>query len=105
MTAEWLSDDDGLVPLAIVGEAGEISYREGGENATQDSASLRGNLRGCAGTGSPTIHWCHRLAKRTPPHAAQACAVCHLRQWGDKTCERRTKRHIHIRLIQKKFAI
>ena len=36
MTAEWLSDDDGPVPLAIVGEAVEISYREGGENATQD---------------------------------------------------------------------
>ena len=29
MTAEWLSDDDGPVPLAIVGEADEISYREG----------------------------------------------------------------------------
>ena len=41
MTAEWLSDDDGLVPLAIVGEADEISYREGGENATQDSAAVR----------------------------------------------------------------
>ena len=25
MTVEWLSDDDGLVPLAIVGEADEIS--------------------------------------------------------------------------------
>ena len=36
MTAEWLGDDDELVPLAIVGEADEISYREGGENATQD---------------------------------------------------------------------
>ena len=31
MTAEWLSDDDVPVPLAIVGEADEISYREGGE--------------------------------------------------------------------------
>ena len=29
MTAEWLSDDDGPVPLANVGEADEISYREG----------------------------------------------------------------------------
>ena len=37
MTAEWLSDDDGPVPLAIVGEVDEISYRDGGENATQDS--------------------------------------------------------------------
>jgi hypothetical protein len=36
MTAKWLSDDDGPVPLTIVGEADEISYREGGENATQD---------------------------------------------------------------------
>ena len=35
MTAEWLSDDDGPVPLAIVGEADEISYWEAGENATQ----------------------------------------------------------------------
>ena len=34
MTAEWLSDDNGPVPLAIVGEADEISYREGGENET-----------------------------------------------------------------------
>ena len=41
MTAEWLSDDDGLVPLAIVGEIDEISYREGGENATQDSPTVR----------------------------------------------------------------
>ena len=41
MTAEWLSDDDGPVPLAIVGEADEISYREGGDNATQDSPSMR----------------------------------------------------------------
>src|SRR5215216_6338162 len=63
--------------------------------------SLRGNLRGCAGTGSPTIHWRHRLAKRTPPRAAQACAVSRLRQRGDKMYERRTKGHVHIRLIQK----
>ena len=38
---EWLSDDDGPVPLAIVGEADEISYREGGENATHDSSVVR----------------------------------------------------------------
>ena len=31
MTADWLSDDDGLVPLAIVGEADEISYRKEGK--------------------------------------------------------------------------
>ena len=41
MTVEWLSDDDGPVPLAIVGEADEISYWEGGENATQDSSAVR----------------------------------------------------------------
>ena len=41
MTAEWLSDDDGPVPLASVGEANEISYRDGGENATQDSPAVR----------------------------------------------------------------
>ena len=41
MTAEWLSDDDELVPLAIVGEADEISYREGVENATPDSPAVR----------------------------------------------------------------
>ena len=41
MTVEWLSDHDRLVPLAIVGEADEISYREGGENATQDSPAVR----------------------------------------------------------------
>ena len=41
MTAEWLSDDDGPVPLANVGEADEISYRDGGENATQDSPTVR----------------------------------------------------------------
>ena len=41
MTAEWLSDDDGLVPLVIVGEADEISYRKGAENATQDSPAVR----------------------------------------------------------------
>ena len=31
MMAEWLSDRDGPVPLAIVGEADEISFRDGGE--------------------------------------------------------------------------
>ena len=41
MTVEWLSDDDVSVPLAIVGEADEIRYREGGENATQDSPAVR----------------------------------------------------------------
>ena len=40
MMVEWLSDD-GPVPLAIVGEADEISYREGGENATRDSPTMR----------------------------------------------------------------
>ena len=47
MTAEWLSDDDGPVPLAIVGEADEISYREGGENATQDSPTVRVYIADC----------------------------------------------------------
>ena len=46
MTAEWLSDDDGPVPLAIVGEADEISYREGGENVTQDSPAVRVYIAG-----------------------------------------------------------
>ena len=41
MTVERLSDDDVPVPLANVGEADEISYREGGENATQDSPAVR----------------------------------------------------------------
>ena len=41
MTKEWLSDEDGPVPLAIVGEADKISYREGGENAMQDSPAMR----------------------------------------------------------------
>ena len=41
MMVKWLSEDDGPVPLAIVGEADEISYREGGENATQDSSAVR----------------------------------------------------------------
>ena len=41
MTAEWLSNDDGPVPLVIVGEADEINYSEGGENATQDSPAMR----------------------------------------------------------------
>ena len=36
MTAEWLSDNDEPVPLANVGEADEISYRDGVENATQE---------------------------------------------------------------------
>ena len=31
MTAEWLSDDDGPVPLEIVGEADKISYRGRGK--------------------------------------------------------------------------
>ena len=46
MTVEWLSDDDGPVPLAIVGEADEISYREGGENASQDSPAVRVYIEG-----------------------------------------------------------
>ena len=41
MTAEWISGDDGPVRLAIMGELDEISYREGGENATQDSPDVR----------------------------------------------------------------
>ena len=41
MIAEWLSDDDGPVPLLILGEADEISYREGGENATHDSPAVK----------------------------------------------------------------
>ena len=41
MTTELSSDDDGPVPLANVGEADEISYRDGGENATQDSPAMR----------------------------------------------------------------
>ena len=41
MMAEWLSNDNGPVPLAIVGEADKISYREGGENATHDSLAVR----------------------------------------------------------------
>ena len=40
MRTEWLNDDDGPVPLAIVGEADEISYREGGENVTRDSPDV-----------------------------------------------------------------
>ena len=126
MTTEWLSDDDGPVPLANVGEADEISYRDGGENVTHDSpavrffnsrpasigiwgistsraGSLRGNLRGCVGTGSPTIHWRHRLAKRMPPRAAQACTVSRLRQRGDKTCKRRTRGHVHTQLIKNRL--
>ena len=41
MTVEWLSDDDRSVPLAIVGEADKISYKEGGENVTHDSPAVR----------------------------------------------------------------
>ena len=41
MTAKWLSGHDGPVPLAIVGEADEISYRERGENVMQDSSAVR----------------------------------------------------------------
>ena len=41
MMVEWLSDDDGPVPLAIGGEADEISYRKGAENATHDSPAVR----------------------------------------------------------------
>ena len=46
MTVEGLSDDDGPVPLPILGEADEISYREGGENATQDSLAVRVYIAG-----------------------------------------------------------
>ena len=46
MIAEWLSDDDGPVPLAIVGEADEISYNEGGENAMRDSPAVRVYIAG-----------------------------------------------------------
>ena len=41
MTTEWLSGDHGPVPLENVGEANEISYRDGGENVTQDSPAVR----------------------------------------------------------------
>ena len=46
MTTEWQSDDDGPVPLEIVGEAYEISYREAGENATRDSPAVRVYIAG-----------------------------------------------------------
>ena len=46
MTAEWLSNHDGLVPLAIVGEVDEISYKEGGENAMQESPAVRVYIAG-----------------------------------------------------------
>ena len=46
MMAEWLSDHDGPVPLAIVGEVDEISYKEGGENATQDSPVVKVFIEG-----------------------------------------------------------
>ena len=46
MTAEWLSDDDGPVSVLILGEADEISYREGGENATQYSMAVRVYIAG-----------------------------------------------------------
>ena len=46
MMVEWLSDDDGPVPLAIVGEADEICYREGWENATQDSPAVNVYIAG-----------------------------------------------------------
>ena len=41
MMAEWRSDDDGPVPLSVVGEADKISYKMGGENATQDSPAVK----------------------------------------------------------------
>ena len=41
MTVEWLSDNDELVPLAIVGEVDEISYRGRGKCDTR--------LAGCEG--------------------------------------------------------
>ena len=46
MMAEWLSHDDGPVPLEILGEADEISYREGGENATQGLPAVRVYIAG-----------------------------------------------------------
>ena len=46
MTAEWLSDDVEPVPLAIVGEVDERSYREGGENAMQDSPAVKVYIAG-----------------------------------------------------------
>ena len=46
MMVEWLSEDDGPVPLAIPREANEISYREGGENVTQDSPAVRVYITG-----------------------------------------------------------
>ena len=73
MTTEWHSDDDEPVPLAIVGEADEISYREGGENATQDSLAVRVFIAGrqalgfhrvgreaCAGTCDVVWERAHR---------------------------------------------
>ena len=46
MTVEWLSDDDGPVPLTIMGEVDEISYREWWENSTQDSPAMRVYIEG-----------------------------------------------------------
>ena len=46
MMAEWRSDDDGPVPLSVVGEADEIRYMEEGENTPQDSPTMRVYIEG-----------------------------------------------------------
>ena len=38
------------------------------------AGSLRGNLRGCAGTGSPTIHWRHFEPPFGQKNAPARCA-------------------------------
>ena len=58
MTAEWLSYDHGPVPLAIVGEEDEISYRKGAENAMQYSPAMRvfvGVKTGGSRVGGPEL--------------------------------------------------
>ena len=44
MTVKWLSDDDGPVPMAIVGEADEMSYREGGSHMNPAHVHAHGPL-------------------------------------------------------------
>ena len=86
MMAEWLSDDNGPVPLLILGEADEISYREGGKcragcagregfysrpvsigilgDFTESGGKLAREPARLRGNGLTTIHWRPRMLRK-----------------------------------------
>ena len=76
------------VSIGILGD-----FTKSGGKLAREPARLRGN-------GLTDDSLAPPFGQKNALTAAQACAVSLLRQRGDKTCERRTRGHVHIQLIK-----